>query len=137
MVVAGLVAAWREVPRRRPLVALAAAGGLGVVGQAVLGGMTVLTGLNPTLVGAHLLLSMALIAAAVALQQRGQEAGDGPVASLVRTEIRWLVRGLVGLGALVLVLGTVVTGTGPHGGDATRPATASTSPRSRSCTRTR
>ena len=87
---AGLVAAWRQVPRRRPLVLLAAAGGLGVLGQAVLGGLTVLTGLNPSLVAAHLLLSMVLIAAAVALQQRGEDAGDGIVEVLVRRELRWL-----------------------------------------------
>jgi cytochrome c oxidase assembly protein subunit 15 len=94
---------------------------LGVLGQAVLGGLTVLTGLDPSLVAAHLLLSMGLIAVAVALQQRGQDAGDGAVTRLVRPELTWLVRGLVALGAVVLVLGTVVTGSGPHGGDAETP----------------
>ncbi len=121
VVVAGVVAAWRQVPRRRPLVLLAAGGVIGVFGQAVLGGMTVLTGLNPTLVAAHLLLSMVLIAVAVALQQRGQDTGDGPSAALVRAELRWLSWALVGVAALVLVLGTIVTGSGPHGGDEKTP----------------
>ncbi len=121
VVVASIVAAWRQVPRRRPLVVLAAAGLLGVVGQAVLGGLTVLTGLNPTLVASHLLLSMVLIAAAVALHQRGLDDGDGPAQPLVRPELRTLAWALVGLGAVVLVLGTLVTGTGPHGGDAETP----------------
>ena len=84
VVVAGVVVAWRQVPRRGPLVLLAAGGVVGVFGQAVLGGVTVLTGLNPSLVAAHLLLSMVLIAVAVALQQRGQDPGDGPVTALVR-----------------------------------------------------
>jgi heme a synthase len=121
VVVAGVVVAWRESPRRRPLVLLAAGGLVGVFGQAVLGGMTVLTGLNPSLVAAHLLLSMLLIAVAVALQQRGQDPGDGALTLLARPELRWLSWCLVGLGALVLVLGTVVTGSGPHGGDEKTP----------------
>lgn len=121
VVVASVVTAWRQVPRRRSLVWLAAAGVLGVVGQALLGGLTVLTGLNPTLVAAHLLLSMGLIMAAVALQQRGDDVGDGPAQVLVRPEVRWLARFLVALGAVVLALGTVVTGTGPHAGDADTP----------------
>ncbi len=121
VVLAGIVAAWRQRPRRRPLLILAALGALGVVGQALLGGVTVLAGLNPSVVAAHLLLSMALIAAAVALQQRGNDEGDAAPMALVRSEIRILVWCLVALGALVLALGTVVTGTGPHGGDADTP----------------
>ncbi len=121
VVVTSIVAAWRQVPRRRSLVTLASLGLLGVVGQAVLGGLTVLTGLNPALVAGHFLLSTVLIAAAVALHQRGGDDGDGPPVPLVRPEIRNLTRVVVGLGGLVLILGTIVTGTGPHGGDVDTP----------------
>ncbi len=121
VVVASIAAAWRQRPRRRPLILLAALGVVGVVAQAVLGGLTVLTGLNPTLVAAHLVVSMGLIAAAVALHQRGYDEGDGGPRLLVRPEIRYLTWGLVVLGSFVIVVGTVVTGTGPHGGDADTP----------------
>jgi heme a synthase len=122
VVAACVVAAWRHRPRRRPLVVLAGAQVLGVLGQAVLGGITVLTELHPATVAAHFLLSMVLLAVAVTLYERGNETGDGPPVPVVRAELHWLGRGLTGLAALVLVLGTVVTGSGPHSGDADAPA---------------
>ena len=131
-VAAAVIVAWRQVPRRRPLVLLAGVGVLGVVAQAVLGGITVLTGLNPYTVSAHFLVSMGLIAAAVALYERGNEPGDGPTTSLVRAEIVWLSRGVLALAGLVLVLGTVVTGSGPHSGDAVTPARFGLDPRTMS-----
>src|SRR4051794_3588303 len=70
-----VVAALRA-PRRRSLVLLALAVGLGIPGQAVIGGITVLTGLNPWVVGLHFLLSMALVAGSYALWRRTAE-GDG------------------------------------------------------------
>jgi cytochrome c oxidase assembly protein subunit 15 len=117
-----VVAAWRHRPRRGPLVLLAGAQLLGVLGQAGLGGVTVLTGLSPAIVAAHFLLSMVLIALAVALYLRGNEPADGPAVPLVRDEVRWLARSLAAVAAAVLVLGTVVTGSGPHSGDAQAPA---------------
>ncbi len=131
-VASAMVAAWRQVPHRRPLVLLAGVGVLGVVAQAVLGGITVLTGLNPYTVSAHFLLSMGLVAAAVALYERGNEPGDGPTTPLVRPEVRWLSRGVLALAAAVLVLGTVVTGSGPHSGDGTTPARFGLDPRTMS-----
>ena len=122
VVIACIVAAWQQVPRRKPLVLLAAAGLLGVFGQAVLGGLTVLTHLNPFLVASHFLLSLVLIAAAVAVYERSADVGDGPPQPLVRVELVWLVRALVVVAALVLVVGTLVTGSGPHSGDADHPA---------------
>jgi heme a synthase len=122
VVIASIVAAWRHSPRRRPLLLLALAGLGGVLGQAVLGGITVLADLHPATVAAHFLLSMALIAAAVVLHFRGNESGDGPVEPLVRHELRLLSWGIVAVAALVIVLGTVVTGSGPHSGDADSPA---------------
>ena len=103
---------------RPALIALAAAGLFGILAQALLGGITVRTGLNPATVAAHFLLSMALIAAAVVLLHRSEEPGDHPIVALVAPAIRIMSRVLVLVAALVVVLGTVVTGSGPHSGDA-------------------
>jgi cytochrome c oxidase assembly protein subunit 15 len=82
----------------------------------VVGGITVLTNLNPWVVGLHFLLSMALIAAAYALWRRAGE-GDGPAVSLVPTPLRHLARLTALAGAAVILMGVVVTGSGPHAGD--------------------
>lgn len=123
-------AAVGRVPRRRPLVVFAALGIVGIAAQAALGGLTVLTKLNPWYVAAHFLLSMVLIAVSVALLERDADAGDAPAVPRVRSEIRVLGRVLVGLAAVVLTLGTVVTGSGPHSGDADEPARNGFDPRS-------
>ncbi len=102
---------------RRPLLWLAIAVNVGIIGQAILGGITVLLDLHPATVAAHFLLSMAMIAAAYVLFRRGSDPGDRPVTIVVRPELRWLAVALVLIGVLVLVLGTVVTGSGPHSGD--------------------
>jgi len=125
-----LLAAWRQVPRRKPLVLLAGAGIAGIFAQAALGGVTVLTKLNPWTVAAHFLLSMALIAAAVVLVDRDADEGDAPPVARVRPEIRVLGRVMVALTLVVLTLGTVVTGSGPHSGDADEPARFGFDPRS-------
>ncbi len=108
-----LVAVWRS-PRRdlRPLAALSF---LGIPAQAGLGGVTVLTGLNPWTVAAHFLISMVLIAIATVLWLRSREPGVGQ--PLVRRPIAALVGGVAAVTAVVLVLGTLVTGSGPHSGD--------------------
>jgi heme a synthase len=109
------------LPRRRRLLALSAAPLIGTLVQAVLGGITVLTALHPLTVAAHFLLSMVIIAACVALVHRSREDADHPVRAVVRTEIRWATRTLVVVAALVLAVGTLVTGSGPHAGDASMP----------------
>jgi cytochrome c oxidase assembly protein subunit 15 len=118
--VASLVAVvmWvrRTRSRRWNLVVLAALVVTGVLGQAVLGGISVLTHLNPLAVGSHLLLSMAMIAAAWVLLQRCSEPA-GPYRLTVRGELRAVAYALVGMAGAVLVLGTMVTGSGPHSGD--------------------
>jgi cytochrome c oxidase assembly protein subunit 15 len=102
----------------------------GVVAQAVVGGITVWTGLNPAIVAFHFLCSMLLVALATALV-RGAEDGPEPrprvalVPALV-TRLSW---GTAALAAVVLVLGTVVTGSGPHSGDALKPARTGFDPR--------
>ena len=107
---------WR-VPHRRDLVLLSWALVWGVVAQVVLGGVTVLTELNPLTVMGHFLLSMALVAVAVVLHHRAGEPHDGERRPTVARSTVLASRGVVGLTAAVLVIGTVVTGTGPHGGD--------------------
>lgn len=118
--VAVFVAALRLRPRRRDLLRLAAIQPLSVVAQAIVGGIVVLTHLNPAAVTVHFLLSPALLAAAVALWVRAGE-GDEPARPIVRAELAWLGRALTAVVFLLLAVGTVVTGTGPHAGDAAAP----------------
>jgi len=107
---------------RRPLVWLAVGVNVGIVAQAALGGITVLLDLNPAVVAAHFLLSMAMIAVSYFLYRRGADSADQPVTIVVRQELRWVAYSLVGFGIAILVLGTVVTGSGPHSGDADEAA---------------
>lgn len=120
--------AWRKRSKaagrapRTPVIALSAIPLIGTIVQAVLGGITVLTGLNPATVAAHFLLSMAIIACCVVLVYRAGEPGDAPLVKLGPAPVRALAFGTVAVGLLVLVLGTIVTGSGPHSGDADTPA---------------
>ena len=120
--VATLVAVWRLRPARRPLRMLALLLALGIPAQAVLGGLTVLTDLNPWLVALHLMVSMVLISVAVVLVRRVDEA-DAPPEPTVPPATAWLVRATFALVWVVLYVGTVVTGSGPHAGDADTPRT--------------
>jgi len=112
--IATFVTAWKY--GRRSLVRLALVLGLGVPAQAVIGGILVLTDLDPWLVGFHLLVSMAMIQVAVILLRRLRE-GDRPAVATVPSGVAWLVRSTFAAGWVVLYLGTVVTGSGPHAGD--------------------
>jgi cytochrome c oxidase assembly protein subunit 15 len=116
--VATLVVAWRH--GRPALTRLALVLALGVPAQAVIGGITVLTDLNPWVVSLHLLVSLAMVGVAVALLQRVGEP-DGPVRSTVPSGVVWLVRAVFVAGWAVLYAGTVVTGSGPHAGDVDAP----------------
>jgi heme a synthase len=110
-------------PRRRRLLWLACAMPLGVVAQAVLGGITVLTGLAWYTVAPHFLISIPLVWLAVLLARDASALGSGSEAR-VRTVGR-PVRGLLAVSAVVLgallVAGTLVTSAGPHAGDASTP----------------
>jgi len=90
----------------------------GTFAQAILGGITVLTGLNPATVGMHFLLSISLIAAAVALVVRSRDADDLPLVFLVRPEVRRYTWALIVVTGLVVIMGVITTGSGPHSGDA-------------------
>jgi cytochrome c oxidase assembly protein subunit 15 len=111
------IAALRLAPRRRDLVWLAAAQPASVIAQAVIGGIVVLTELHPASVSLHFLVSPALLIFCVALWVRAGE-GDGPPRRLVAPPVRGLAFVLAAATGIVLVAGTVVTGTGPHAGDA-------------------
>ena len=115
-----IVAVWRWAPTRRGLRRISVLPLVGVMLQAVLGGITVLTGLNPALVAAHFLASMVLVALSAYLLYRAGE-GDGHPVALVRPPVRAVARVVATLGAMVLALGTMVTGSGPHSGDPATP----------------
>ncbi|WP_380168212.1 heme A synthase [Jannaschia sp. R86511] len=115
--VAVVVLLWRH---RRRLLGYGLAVLLGTVAQAVIGGFTVLLGLHPATVAVHFLVSAGLIAVSAALVLRVREP-DGPGQRLLPRPLRALLAGLVVTGAATLVLGTVVTGSGPHSGDAEVP----------------
>ena len=113
--VAAFVLAFARRPFRKDLALIAALLPAGVVGQAVMGGLTVLYGLAPGWVMAHFALSMVIIVAAGALVWRarpawhpGERAGDLVVA-------RW-VWALFALGGVTLFAGTAATAAGPHAG---------------------
>lgn len=106
------------VPTRPVIVALALIPIIGTAVQAALGGVTVLTGLHPATVAAHFLVSIAIIAGCTALVVRSGDPGDRPVTLLVRREVRWLTWALIAVSAAVVLVGTIVTGSGPHSGDA-------------------
>ncbi len=110
------VATWAVAMVLRRERGLATAAALGIPAQAVLGGLTVLTHLNPWLVAAHLLLSMAILAVTFLLWWRVRDAPDVPAQSAVPAAAVWLSWAVVAVAAATLVIGTVVTGAGPHAG---------------------
>ncbi len=121
--VAVFVAAWRfrdgsgtgRGGRRKDLVWLASAQPAGIAAQAVIGGIVVLTKLSPFWVSLHYLATLPVLAAAVALHVRCTE-GTGPATPLVQPLVRLVARALVVVTSLMMVAGTIVTGTGPLAG---------------------
>ncbi|MCN9239650.1 COX15/CtaA family protein [Streptomyces sp. RY43-2] len=113
-----IIAARAQKPWRRSLTRLGWAQFWLVMGNAVLGGIVVLVGLNPYTVAAHFLLSTALIAVAAVMWQRTRE-GDAAPRPLVGKAVVQLVWFLVAASTLLIMVGTVVTGAGPHAGDST------------------
>jgi cytochrome c oxidase assembly protein subunit 15 len=112
---AAAILAWRRRPFRRDLALLALLLPLGVLGQAVMGGLTVLYGLAPGWVIGHFLMSMALLVACVALAWRATyEPGERPPAT--DRLATWSVRALLVPGAATLAAGTIATAAGPHAG---------------------
>jgi cytochrome c oxidase assembly protein subunit 15 len=106
----------RQRLERPELLRLSVALGLGIPGQAVIGGITVLTDLNPYVVGLHYLLSAVLVGLAAVLLYRVRvgPSGGGSIVSGWLTSTLWAL--LLALGTSV-VMGIITTGSGPHAGD--------------------
>src|SRR5215207_8656324 len=115
--VAAGVLAFRRRPFRRDLARIGMLLPLGVLGQAVLGGFTVRNHLAPGFVMGHFALSMLILMAAVALVWRARFEPGERRRSSDRMSV-WSVRGLLGLGALTILVGTAATAAGPHAGGA-------------------
>jgi cytochrome c oxidase assembly protein subunit 15 len=126
LVVLAFLGALRRRNPRRDLVWLSLAVVLGYVGEAVLGGITVLLKLAPELVAAHLVLAMAVLVVAVHLHWRAGEMGPRESATAQRAptgalDVRLLARLMLAAITLVVILGTVATGSGPRAGSPDTP----------------
>jgi cytochrome c oxidase assembly protein subunit 15 len=104
-----------RVPKRRDLIWLSLGLVAGVFAQAILGQLTVAFDLKPPFVMAHFLLSIVLLTDALVLVRRAGQP-DAPARAVVSRRVVVLGRALLGLAAVVLSTGTVVTGSGPHSG---------------------
>ena len=111
------IAAWRNRGIRSKLWWITLGVGLGIPLQAIVGGITVLTQLDPSWVAPQLLLSVVLIVVCVWALAVGYRVTPTPVAP----GARWLVVATFAASMVSIVLGTVVTGAGPHAGDASAP----------------
>jgi heme a synthase len=121
-VILAVLGSLRRQPRRRDLTWLSVGLVAGVVGQIFLGGLTVLFELKPGFVMAHFLLSMVILADAVVLHDRAGRPDDAiarpeGASGDVDVDVGRLGSLAVVAAGLVLFLGTVVTSSGPHGGD--------------------
>lgn len=113
-----LLFVWRaNSAQRRGLVVPAFGLGFGIILQAVVGGITVLAGLNSWIVGVHFVISMVLIAIATVLVSRATLVFRGLVSPLA-SALSWPT---VVVGAITVLVGVLVTGAGPHAGDAATP----------------
>jgi heme a synthase len=121
-VAAVFLAVWRSTPRRAGLLGWAWVTLLGVPAQILVGGVLIFTHLNPLAVAGHFMLSMILIAAATVLWWRTRDLPvdeSMPPRLAVPPIVRRLGWATWTLTYAVFVVGTLVTGSGPHAGDAT------------------
>ncbi len=114
-VIAASVLAWRRRPFRWHLALFGALLPVGVICQAILGGLVVRYHLAPGLVMSHFILSMLLLDASFALMWCSRYEPGERRRSNDRVGV-WSVRALVPLGQLTIVLGTITTASGPHAG---------------------
>ncbi|MFF2369397.1 heme A synthase [Agromyces sp. NPDC058110] len=108
---------WRIRRERRDLFTLSFIVGAGIVAQAVVGGITVWTGLNPFIVGFHYLSSLALVCVMAAFLAR-MDAAPGPRERAVPAWYLGLAHATSAVLAVSIVFGVLTTGAGPHSGDA-------------------
>jgi cytochrome c oxidase assembly protein subunit 15 len=119
-----LVYLWNLRKERRDLFLLALGLLASIPAQAIIGGITVLSGLNPWVVGLHFLVSMALVVFATLLVNRAYgRTGKAQTAALpaLPGAARPVMSAVALFSALAVCLGVVVTGAGPHAGDADAP----------------
>lgn len=114
-VIAASALAWFRVPFRGHLALFGAMLPLGVIGQAILGALVVKHHLAPGLVMCHFILSMLLLDASFALAWCSRYEPWERRRSGDRLGV-WAVRGLIPLGQLTILAGTIATGSGPHAG---------------------
>src|SRR3954451_9805536 len=114
-VIAASVLAWFRRPYRWHLALFGGLLPLGVVGQAILGALVVKYHLAPGLVMLHFILSMMLLDAAFALAWCSRYEPGERAAATDRVGV-WAVRGLIPIGQLTILLGTIATASGPHAG---------------------
>lgn len=115
-VIAAVLLAHLRRPRRRDLVVLAWSLVVGVLVQVLIGGIVVLTGLNPYANMAHFLVSLVLIGSALMLYRRAAVQGEERWFRAIPSSVRHIHTALVLFSVVALVTGTVVTATGPHAG---------------------
>lgn len=121
-IIAAVLGSLRREPRRRDLTLLSLGLVAGVVGQIVLGAFTVAFELAPPFVMGHFLLSLVLVANAVVLHERASDdEPDGAAVAVVDPLTRRLAAAVLPTLVVAVVAGTVVTATGPHGGDEEAP----------------
>ncbi|WP_285138316.1 COX15/CtaA family protein [Microbacterium sp. lyk4-40-TSB-66] len=116
LAIAVVVLVWRMRHERRVLFVLSLVVLVGIVAQAVVGGITVLTGLNPFIVGFHYVASISLVAVCAAFLVRMYQ----PAGARALAAPRWfagLVHATTAVLALTIVFGVLTTGAGPHSGD--------------------
>lgn len=120
-VILAVLAAHGLRPRRPDLVWLAWSLVIGVLAQIVIGGVVVLTGLHPLSNMAHFLVSMVLVACAFALHKRASVPSGTPFFRKTNSALDTYLVMLTLASLVTIVLGTVVTATGPHAGDENAP----------------
>ncbi len=120
VVILAFLAVIRMRRQRRDLFVITLLQGLSIPAQAVLGGITVLTGLNPYIVGAHFVISMALVVLTTVLVYRVYNGPRGNM-PLGPSWLRRLSITAAVFAMFAVVLGVLTTGSGPHAGDAATP----------------
>lgn len=115
--IAAVVLLWRLRTERKDLFLLAVILGSGVLAQALVGGVTVLTGLNPFIVGFHFTVSLVMVCFAAVLVHRVYQA-PGPRALVVPAGFAGLAHATSFVVALTVMMGVLTTASGPHSGDA-------------------
>lgn len=122
-VIAAVLGSFFVTPRRKSLIWLSSGLVAGVLVQVILGAVVVLTGLNPWSNMAHFLVSLALVTTAVFLVEHADATNVervfavGDQTAPTRPMTKRFADLILGLGGLAIILGTLVTGAGPHAGD--------------------